>query len=102
MDGWEDSQMKWLLPSYKNFLINIDKTQSLAVRAKKHVPIVFDQPQKFQREGFYKQKHILEYNNNEKIIYNNAAQDFLNKISESANEASSIISNAWSNYSRKS
>ena len=36
-------------PSHKNFIINIDKTQSLAVKAKKHVPIVFDQPQKFQR-----------------------------------------------------
>ena len=100
--GWMGRLADEMAPSsYKNFLINIDKTQSLAVRAKKHVPIVFDQPQKFQREGFYKQKHILEYNNNEKIIYNNAAQDFLNKISESANEASSIISNAWSNYSRK-
>jgi len=89
-------------PSHKNFIINIDKTQSLAVKAKKHVPIVFDQPQKFQREGFYTQKNILDHiNNEEDLKYENLSQDFLNKISRSANEASSIISNAWSNYSRQ-
>ena len=89
-------------PSHKNFIINIDKTQSLAVRAKKHVPIVFDQPQKFQREGFYTQKNILDHiNNEEDLKYDNLSQDFLNKISRSANEASNIISNAWSNYSRQ-
>ena len=89
-------------PSHKNFLINIDKTQSLAVRAKKHIPIVFDQPQRFQRQGFYSQKNILEsVNLNENKKYDNAAQDFLNKISKSANEASNMISSAWSNYSRQ-
>tara|TARA_B100000686_G_scaffold104414_1_gene111686 strand:+ start:53171 stop:54394 length:1224 start_codon:yes stop_codon:yes gene_type:complete len=89
-------------PSYKNFLINIDKTQSLAVRSKKHVPIVFDHPQRFQREGFYSQKEILEAVNPDlETTYNNSAQYFLNKISESANEASNMISQAWLNYSRQ-
>jgi len=89
-------------PSYKNFIINIDKTQSLAVRSQKHVPIVFDQPQRFQREGFFAQKSILESEMNTKtVISNNNAQNFLNEIANSANEASSVISEAWSNYTRR-
>ena len=89
-------------PSYKNFIINIDKTQSLAVRSQKHVPIVFDQPQRFQREGFFAQKSILEsVINANNVMNNNAAQNFLNEIASSANEASSVISEAWSNYSRR-
>lgn len=89
-------------PSYKNFIINIDKTQSLAVRSQKHVPIVFDQPQRFQREGFFAQKSILESEMNTKTVTsNNNAQNFLNEIANSANEASSVISEAWSNYTRR-
>jgi len=89
-------------PSYKNFIINIDKTQSLAVRSQKHVPIVFDQPQRFQREGFFAQKSILESEmNTNTVTSNNNAQNFLNEIANSANEASSIISEAWSNYTRR-
>ena len=89
-------------PSYKNFIINIDKTQSLAVRSQKHVPIVFDQPQRFQREGFFAQKSILESEmNTNTVTNNNTAQNFLNEIANSANEASSVISEAWSNYTRR-
>ena len=32
-----------------NFLINIDERQSLAVRAARHVPVVFDDPERFGR-----------------------------------------------------
>ena len=89
-------------PSYKNFIINIDKTQSLAVKSQKHVPIVFDQPQRFQREGFFAQKSILESEmNTNTVTSNNNAQNFLNEIANSANEASSVISEAWSNYTRR-
>ena len=63
-------------PSSKNFIINVDKTQSLAVKSQKHVPIVFDHPQRFQREGFYSQKSILESVNSNSN--NNSALDFLN------------------------
>jgi len=89
-------------PSYKNFIINIDKTQSLAVKSQKHVPIVFDQPQRFQREGFFAQKSILESEMiTNTVTSNNTAQNFLNEIANSANEASSVISEAWSNYTRR-
>src|ERR1017187_1867175 len=36
-----------------NLIVNIDARQSLAVRSQKHVPVVFDNPNKFSRESFY-------------------------------------------------
>ena len=42
-----------------NFLINIGTTQSLAVRARKHVPVVFNNPDNFVREAFYEEKEAL-------------------------------------------
>src|SRR5258708_28515685 len=42
-----------------NFLINIDARQSLAVRSRAHTPIVFDDPNKFAREGFYQERDVF-------------------------------------------
>ena len=101
--GWVGRLADEMAPeSYKNFLINIDKTQSLAVRSKKHVPIVFDHPQRFQREGFYSVKKMLKVDkNNENNNYQNNSQKFLNEIAISANEASSLISDAWAKYTKE-
>ena len=88
--------------NFDNVIINIDKTQSLAVRSKKHVPIVFDHPLRFQREGFYSVKQMLEVDkNNENYNYQNNSQKFLNEIAISANEASSLISDAWAKYTKE-
>ena len=100
--GWLGRLADEMAPSsYKNFIINVDKTQSLAVKSKYHVPIVFDNPERYQREGFYEQKNILNSvisDNNLKI---NSSKKFLNEIANSANESSNLISKAWSNYSRR-
>src|SRR5213595_3766170 len=42
-----------------NFLVNIDARQSLAVRSKLHTPLVFDDPNKFSREGFYEERDVF-------------------------------------------
>src|SRR5438105_8288460 len=42
-----------------NFLVNIAARQSLAVRSQKHVPVVFDDPNKFSQEKFYEEREIL-------------------------------------------
>jgi uncharacterized protein (DUF1501 family) len=39
--------------------------------------------------------------NTNTVTSNNNAQNFLNEIANSANEASSVISEAWSNYTRR-
>ena len=43
-----------------NFLVNIAARQSLAVRSRKHVPVVFDDPNKFTQEKFYEEREILD------------------------------------------
>ena len=37
---------------HANYIVNIDTQQSLAVRSRGHVPLVFDDPAKFIRTGF--------------------------------------------------
>ena len=42
-----------------NYVVNIGARQSLAVRAHKHVPVVFDDPNKFTQEKFYDEGEVL-------------------------------------------
>ena len=43
-----------------NFLINIDGTQSLAVRARQHLPVAFDDPKRFNRKGLFEERAVLD------------------------------------------
>ena len=43
-----------------NFLVNIDERQSLAVRAARHVPVVFDDPERFARKGLRQSRPLLD------------------------------------------
>src|SRR5579862_5912685 len=43
-----------------NFVVNVAARQSLAVRARNHVPVVFDDPNKFSQEKFFDEREILE------------------------------------------
>src|SRR5215831_15770325 len=45
---------------HANYLVNIDTQQSLAVRSRGHVPLVFDDPVKFVRTGFADEKTALQ------------------------------------------
>ena len=39
-----------------NLLVNIDATQSLAVKSRVHNPVVFDDPERFQRNALQAEK----------------------------------------------
>jgi uncharacterized protein (DUF1501 family) len=80
-----------------NFLVNIDARQSLAVRSRKHVPVVFDDPNRFSRESFFTQREVLNAAP-EKAGGDNAARSFLLDIARSAQEASALVQQAWSRY----
>src|SRR5437667_23930 len=45
---------------HANYIVNVDTQQSLAVRSRGHVPLVFDDPQKFVRTGFADQTAALK------------------------------------------
>lgn len=79
-----------------NFLVNIDERQSLAVRAARHVPVVFDNPDRFMRKGLLQSRELLD--NPTPSTGNNAARKFLDEVARSAREASQLVRAAWDNY----
>ncbi|HBW83137.1 MAG: hypothetical protein CMD92_07010 [Gammaproteobacteria bacterium] len=81
-----------------NYLVNIAEKQSLAVRSAAHVPVVFDQPDRFTREAFYEEREELN-RVAESGSQSNDSRDFLLNIARSAKDASSLVRQAWENYS---
>ena len=81
-----------------NFLINIDERQSLAVRAARHVPVVFDDPQRFGRKGLYQSRPLLDHGADAAITPSNASQQFLEQVAQSARQASVQVRQAWNDY----
>ena len=80
-----------------NFLVNIDERQSLAVRAARHVPVVFDDPERFRRKGLYQRSPLLDLAPQGGTA-ENASQRYLDGIAASAREASQLVRTAWAKY----
>jgi uncharacterized protein (DUF1501 family) len=80
-----------------NFLVNIAARQSLAVRSRKHVPVVFDDPNKFTQEKFYEEREILDSAPAAKTV-DNPARKFLLETAQSAKDASVLVREAWAKY----
>ena len=81
-----------------NYVVNIDATQSLAVRSRDHVPVVFDDPAKFRREGFYQQQDMFRHTVDAGDSPNDSRR-FLHGIARSALDASALVREAWAAYS---
>src|ERR1700733_6214519 len=80
-----------------NFLVNIDSRQSLAVRSRRHVPVVFDDPNKFSQEVFFDEREALpSAAANQQIA--NPSRKFLLDTAQSAKQASALVREAWSKY----
>jgi uncharacterized protein (DUF1501 family) len=80
-----------------NFMINIDATQSLAVRSRDHVPVVFDDPAKFARQGFFQQQSLFHHVADAPKD-GNSSRRFLSEIAHSALDASALVRDAWAAY----
>lgn len=80
-----------------NFLVNVDETQSLAVRAQHHVPVVFDDPSQFVRKGLFETRTLLD-GMGQGTASGNAAQRRLQELARSARDASNVVRQAWGNY----
>jgi uncharacterized protein (DUF1501 family) len=83
--------------STPNFIVNIDEVQSLAVRAREHVPVVFDDPEKFGRKGLYQERPLLDRLPD---MDTDAAgsKRYLLEVAKSAREASQLVRDAWAGY----
>ena len=79
-----------------NFLVNIDERQSLAVRAARHVPVVFDDPERFMRKGLHQSRAVLD--NLSQSQSDNPSQRFLDEVAQSAKQASQRVRSAWDSY----
>ena len=80
-----------------NFLVNIDERQSLAVRAARHVPVVFDDPERFGRKGLFQSRPLIDHQLHTQAS-SNASQQFLEDVAQSARQASEQVRSAWRNY----
>jgi uncharacterized protein (DUF1501 family) len=80
-----------------NFLVNIDTHQSLAVRSRRHVPVVFDDPNKFSQDVFYDEREALPSSAVHQQI-SNPSRRFLLDTAQSAKQASALVREAWSKY----
>ena len=80
-----------------NYLVNIGARQSLAVRSRKHVPVVFDDPNKFSQEAFYQEHEVLDAGPGNEAV-DNPSERFLLDTARSAKNASALVHEAWSKY----
>jgi uncharacterized protein (DUF1501 family) len=81
-----------------NFLVNIDERESLAVLAAKHVPVVFDDPDRFGRKGLYQSRPLIDTDTGSIAANGNASLQFLQDVAQSARQASAQVRAAWQNY----
>ena len=97
--GWVGRLADEMAPAAPpNFLVNIDSRQSLAVRSRRHVPVVFDDPNKFSREAFFDQKDVFDASLKGNGEVSNPSRRFLLDIARSAKDASALVQQAWSHY----
>ena len=79
-----------------NSIINVGNTQSLAVKSRFQTPVVFDDPDRFQRDAFLQEREVLN-----KVGGNddgNENRRFLNDVAAGALQSSSKIRQAWEDY----
>jgi uncharacterized protein (DUF1501 family) len=96
--GWVGRLADAMAPEASpNFLVNIGVRQSLAVRSRRHVPVVFDDPNKFSREAFYEEREVFESLPDD-VPSGNLARRYLMDIARSAKEASTLVQEAWAKY----
>ncbi len=96
--GWVGRLADSMAPSAPpNYIVNIGTRQSLAVRSRKHVPVVFDDPNKFTQEKFYEEKPVLDAAPDSPKVENPSRQFLLN-TARSARDASVLVREAWSKY----
>ena len=79
-----------------NFLVNIDERQSLAVRSARHVPVVFDDPERFARKGLRQSRPLLD--NAVAADAGSASRKYLDEVAQSARQASHLVRTAWEGY----
>jgi uncharacterized protein (DUF1501 family) len=100
--GWIGRTASALDPSggRANLIVNIADSQSLAVKAEKHIPLVFSDPDRFQRGLFAQEKTAAEALGGHSVAVGDSHR-YLLEVTESAAKASALVRTAWSHYKGK-
>ena len=100
--GWVGRTASALDPSgaRPNMIVNVSDSQSLAVKAEKHVPLVFIDPMRFERAAFAQEKPALDLLGGPHPTVS-AAHRYALEVTRSAAQASELVRAAWSSYKGK-
>jgi uncharacterized protein (DUF1501 family) len=100
--GWVGRTASVLDPegSRANMIVNISDSQSLAVKAEKHVPLVFLDPTRFQRGVFAQETAALDALSAQTVPAGDVHK-YLLDVTKSAAQASEVVRAAWNNYKGK-
>ena len=100
--GWIGRTAAALDPSgtRENMIVNVSSSQTLAVKAEKHVPLVFIDPERFQRGVFAQEKAAIEALGAPATSVGEAHQ-YVQEVTRSAAQASEIVRAAWGRYRGK-
>jgi uncharacterized protein (DUF1501 family) len=80
-----------------NLIVDLGNSQSLAVRSRRHSPLVFEDPAQFHREGTEGERHALaELSQARKTT--NSALEFLATTAQNATESSDFVRQASAGY----
>jgi uncharacterized protein (DUF1501 family) len=100
--GWIGRTASALDPTgaRQNMIVNISDSQSLAVKAQHHVPLVFIDATKFQRGVFAPEKASIDALGAQNASVSDAHR-YVQEVTRSAAQASEVVRTAWSNYKGK-
>ena len=97
--GWLGRLADALRPRAEpGYLVNIAASQSLAVRARHQVPVVFDDPERFVRQAPFEERRLIDSRGRPPGAEANATRRYLHEIAQSARESSARVRDACASY----
>ncbi len=79
------------------YVVNIAASQSRAVRARRQVPVVFDDPERFVRQAPFEEKGLID-RDTVPVADPNATRRYLHEIAQSARASSARVRDACARY----
>ena len=100
--GWVGRTAASLDPSgaRENMIVNVAESQTLAVKAQKHVPLVFVDPSAFKRGLFAQELPVASALASQDVPVGDAHK-YLLEVTKSAAQASEVVRAAWAQYRGK-
>ena len=96
--GWVGRLADGLNPQGRpEFVVNIDETESLAVRSRAQLTVSFDDPAHFVRKGLFEQRSVLDAAP-EVLAQGRPGLAYVRDVARSAQASSQRVREAWARY----